>query len=62
MNNGMETYVHNLHLEGDSEFIQRFNRCSDLFARSQDETLSKKERDEAWKDFFDERYRLEQGY
>ena len=55
-------YVHEIKLSGDDEFAQRFNYVSELYAKAMDTSLSEEERKEYWKQHFEEKLALEQGY
>ncbi len=57
-----EIYIHELKLDGDSEFIERFNYCSELFSKAMDSKNTQEDRNKYWDEFLSERYRLEQGY
>lgn len=57
----MNIHVNELKLKGEDEFSNKFNHCSDLYAKATDETLDEETRDQAMKDFISARIRLEQG-
>lgn len=58
----MKKYVHEITLPGDSEFVKKFNYCSELFGKAMDNNNTQEERDKYWDEFLIERYRLESGY
>lgn len=57
----MGVYIHEIRLEGESNFIKAFNSASELFQKSQDKSLSKEERDKFWKLHLEEKARIELG-
>lgn len=54
-------YIHEIKLTGGDKFATKFNKCSELFAKSQDETLSDDERKKYFDLFVEERISLELG-
>lgn len=61
-NNTTVVFSNDIKLDGDDEFIKAFNRCSDLWARTDDPNLSQEERISAIDEWQQSRMRLEQGY
>lgn len=57
----MKIHVNELHLEGDDNWTQQFNLCSEYYQKWNDESLSKEEQDKYGKLWFEERQRLELG-
>jgi len=55
-------FIHEIKLQGDDNFCKAFNKCSDLWSKTDDPNLSKEERIEAIKDWQDERMLLELGF
>jgi hypothetical protein len=54
-------YIHELKLPETDEFTKKFNQCSDLWNKSQDETIDKSIRNKFLNEFFELRQRLELG-
>lgn len=54
-------YIHEIKLKGETDFERSFNECSDLWAKSIDETLTEQERKEAQELFMQKRQCLELG-
>lgn len=52
----MEKFIHEIKLVETGEFSKRFNRVSELFAIAQKEDTK-----EAWEEYFQTKYCLEQG-
>jgi len=53
--------IHEIKLTSKTPFTEQFNRCSDLFQKFNDDSLSKEEQEENFQAWLDERYRLETG-
>ena len=54
-------FINEIKLSGDSDFVQKFNSCSDAWQRSNDESLSEEERKEAYEEWFHKKQCLEMG-
>ena len=57
----MNKHVNELKFDGDDEWTQKFNHCSDLYAKANDKKLTEKEKEDAWEEFVQARIRLEMG-
>jgi len=60
----MEVFIHEIKLNGDSEFINKFNNVSDLYTaykEAKDSGKSKELVNELWGNFYSAKYCLEQG-
>lgn len=55
------TFIHSISFPGKSKWVRQFNRCSELWEKSMDKKLSKKQRKEAADLWMEERQRLELG-
>jgi hypothetical protein len=58
---GKAVFINDIKLSGDSDFVKRFNDCSDAWARSNDESLTEQEREEAYQEWFHKKQCLELG-
>lgn len=58
----MIVFSHDVKLEGDSYFVKKYNYCSELYQKSNDENLTEEEQLKYWNMFMDERIKLEFGY
>ena len=54
-------HINEIKLDGDSEWHNQFNLCSDLYINAQDESLTNEERKNYFERWVQERYRLESG-
>ena len=54
-------HINEIKLEGESKFTTQFNKCSDYWQKSHDESLSEDERKKNFDLWFEERQRLELG-
>lgn len=57
----MTIHVNQITLSGTDRFSKQFNVCSELFMKSNNQTLSEEERTKASNEWFEERQRLELG-
>jgi hypothetical protein len=55
-------YIHEIKLTDVTPFGEMFNHCSDLWNKSQDESLSEEEKKEASDEWLAKRQALEMGY
>ena len=54
----MALHINDIKLDGDDEFTEQFNKCSDYWQKSRDESLSKEERERNFELWFEERRAL----
>ena len=57
----MVLHINDIKLEGEDKFTKQFNKCSDYWQKSHDESLSEDERKKNFDLWFEERQRLEFG-
>jgi len=55
----MIRHINEIKFEGKDRWTIQFNLCSDLFMRSQDNSLSEDQREKAFKMWMEERIKLE---
>lgn len=54
-------HLHDIKLEGEGEFVERFNDCSDYWQKAHDQSISEEERKEALDIWFVKRQCMELG-
>ena len=57
----MILHINDIKLEGEDKFTKQFNKCSDYWQKSHDESLSEDERKKNFDLWFEERQKLELG-
>lgn len=57
----MQVFTGDIKLEGDSDFIKKFNSISDWWQRANDDSLSEEEQKEAFGRWFSEKQLMEMG-
>ena len=57
----MKKNVHEIKFEEKDAWSKQFNKCSDLYAKAFDESLSEEEQRKKFDEFVSERIRLEMG-
>ena len=57
----MQVFLGDIKLEGDSDFVKKFNSLSDLWQRANDVSLSEEEQKEAFRKWFSEKQLMEMG-
>ena len=57
----MNIHINEIKLDGDSKWHNQFNLCSDLYIKSQDESLTTEEKKYYFDRWWEERFRLESG-
>ena len=57
----MVLHINDIKLEGENKFTEQFNKCSDYWQKSHDESLPEDERKKNFDLWLEERQRLELG-
>ncbi|MEY2702610.1 MAG: hypothetical protein RLY43_1246 [Bacteroidota bacterium] len=57
----MALHINDVKFDGDDKFTIQFNKCSDYWQKSNDESLTEEERNKNFKLWLEERQKLELG-